>query len=147
MSNETPTPEAAAPEQTFTQADVDRIVRERVQRERAKFGDYEDLKAKAGQATTLEQRVAEIEQRASAAELSALRANVASEYGISKEDRDLFLTGADLEALQAQAKRLAERESDQRKKPPVVSKQGTDNTPPKPDDMREFARELFGRRP
>ncbi len=31
-------------EKKFTQADVDRIVQERVARERAKFGDYEDLK-------------------------------------------------------------------------------------------------------
>src|SRR4051812_30701747 len=32
---------------TFTQADLDRIVSERLERERAKYRDYPDLKAKA----------------------------------------------------------------------------------------------------
>jgi hypothetical protein len=34
---------------TFTQSDVDRIVKERLARQKAQFGDYEDLKAKASQ--------------------------------------------------------------------------------------------------
>ena len=45
-----PTPEQTAeqPEQrTFTQAEVDAIVSDRLKRERAKYSDYEDLKAKA----------------------------------------------------------------------------------------------------
>jgi hypothetical protein len=39
----------AEQEQAFTQADVDRIVRERLaQQAKNKFGDYDDLKSKAG---------------------------------------------------------------------------------------------------
>lgn len=34
-------------EHTFTQAELDRIVTERVRRESAKFSDYEEIKAKA----------------------------------------------------------------------------------------------------
>ncbi|ARQ95448.1 head scaffolding protein [Mycobacterium phage Shandong1] len=34
---------------TFTQADLDRIVEQRIARERAKFGDYDDLKGKAAE--------------------------------------------------------------------------------------------------
>lgn len=37
-----------AGERTFTQEDVDRIVEERLARERKKFADYDDLKAEAG---------------------------------------------------------------------------------------------------
>ena len=54
MTDPNPTPDPTSnpnPEpttdQTFTQADLDRIVSERLQRERAKFADYDDLKAKA----------------------------------------------------------------------------------------------------
>ena len=38
---------AAGQETTFSQADVDRIVAERLSRERAKYGDYESLRDKA----------------------------------------------------------------------------------------------------
>lgn len=49
---------------TFTQADIDRIVADRVARERAKFSDYGDLKRKAAAAMTEQERaVAEAEQR------------------------------------------------------------------------------------
>lgn len=63
---------------TFTQADIDRIVRERVKRERDKFADYDELRTKAGEAdksksaldqllekfTAMEKRTAESEARA-----------------------------------------------------------------------------------
>lgn len=42
----TATPSAATPG-TLTQADVDRVVQERLARERAKFADYEEMKTKA----------------------------------------------------------------------------------------------------
>lgn len=55
-------PQAPAP--TFTQEDVDRIVKERVTRERGKFADYDDLKAKAkASLSEAEQAVAEAEAR------------------------------------------------------------------------------------
>lgn len=38
---------AEQPERTFTQAEMDAIIGDRLKRERAKYSDYEDLKAKA----------------------------------------------------------------------------------------------------
>ena len=131
-------------EQTFTQADVDRIVRERVKREREKFADYDDLKAKAGEKVTAEERLAELEKRYADAETRATRANIASEYGITAEDRDLFLTGSDEETLTAQAKRLAERESERKKRSNHVPNEGSNPQPPS-DDRRAFVRRLTGR--
>jgi len=140
------------PEQAFTQADVDRIVKERVQRERAKYADYDDLKVKAGEKATLEERVAEIEARAVKAETEALRARVAAEFGISTKagpngepsDADLFLTGTDAESLTAQAKRLADRESERKKNGNHAPREG--NNPQSGDDpVRNFARGLFDR--
>ncbi len=138
------TEETAAPE-TFTQSDVDRIVRERVQRERAKYADYDALKAKAEGAKSVEDRLAEMEQRTAAAEASALRSDVAARYGISAVDRDLLLTGTDVETLEAQAKRLAEQESERKKKANIVPREGNNPKASGGDEEREFVRHLFGR--
>lgn len=132
------------PSQAFTQADVDRIVKERVQRERAKYADYNDLKVKAGAVKTAEDRIADLEKQYKAAETRAERANIASEYGIAPEDRDLFLTGDDEETLTAQAKRLAERTSEQKKRSNHAPREGNNPKPAK-DDRRDFANQVFGR--
>lgn len=138
--------EQAKVEKTLTQAEVDQIVKERVQRERAKYADYDELKAKAGESKTLEERLAEIEARAVSAERDALRSNVAARFGISAEDRDLFLTGTDEDALTAQAKRLAERESERKKSGNVAPREGaTTNSGGQDSDMRDFAKSLFKR--
>ncbi|HEX6685756.1 MAG TPA: hypothetical protein VF062_23475 [Candidatus Limnocylindrales bacterium] len=70
---------------TFSQADVDRIVRERLGRERDKFKDYDDLKTRAAEAdqskSALEkvlEKVSSLEERATKAERAALRADVAT---------------------------------------------------------------------
>jgi hypothetical protein len=69
-------PDTAEP---LTQADVDRIVKDRLARERAKFSDYEELKAAAGRLAVIEDaqktesdRLAE---RVTAAEAQVTRAN------------------------------------------------------------------------
>ena len=141
--------------QTFTQADVDRIVRERLaQQAKNKFGDYDDLKSKAGESQTLEQRIADMESRTQAAEAAALRASVAAEFGISTKkgpkgepsDADLFLTGTDESTLTAQAQRLAGREEDRKKQGNYAPKEGTTtNSGDSNEDLREFTRGLFKR--
>lgn len=42
-------------DKTFTQADLDRIVSERLTRERSKYADYDELKTKAGKLDEIEQ--------------------------------------------------------------------------------------------
>jgi hypothetical protein len=146
--DQTPAPNAGTQEQqpadqTFTQADVDRIVKERVQRERAKYADYDALKAQAEGAKTLEDRIAEIEQQASQSAARALRAEIANAHGISAEDRDLFLTGTDEETLTAQAKRLADREAERKSKGNHVPREGETPKSNGTDDERAFVRQLF----
>lgn len=130
-------------EQTLTQADVDRIVKDRVARVQAKFADYDDLKARAGEKATADERIAELEKKYADAESARLRSDVAAQYGISAEDRDLFLTGTDSDTLTAQAKRLTERESDRKKQGNVARNEGK-STLPKIDEERQTVRELFG---
>jgi len=142
-------------EAVFSQADVERIVRERLaQQAKNKFGDYDDLKSKAGETLTLEQRLAEMEKEAAATKAEALRARVAAEFGISVKkgpkgepsDADLFLTGSDESTLTAQAERLAGREADRKKQGNFAPKEGTTTTTGGDDeDLRGFARKLFNK--
>lgn len=126
-------------EKTFTQAELDKAIKDRLKRERDKFADYDELKKQAEGAKTLEDRVAEVEQRAKDAEANALRANIANEHGISAEDRDLFLTGTDEETLTTQAKRLADREDERKKSGNHVPNEGRTPNPPKATAGEQFA--------
>lgn len=97
---------------TFTQEELDRIVGERVQRERqtveAKYKDYPDLKKQAEGARTAEQQIADLQNVVAQTQQEALRARVQASFGISDEDAELYLTGTDKETLERQAKRLKE---------------------------------------
>lgn len=132
--------------QVITQADVDRIVKDRVARVQAKYADYDDLKSRAEGAKSVEEKLAELEGKYSAAEARALRSDIAAKHGLSAEDRDLFLTGTDESTLTAQAERLAAREADRKKQGNVAPKEGaTTNTGNASSDVKQFARQLFGR--
>lgn len=154
--NPTPDPEHAGPfsqkadgddpkpDQTFTQADVDRIVSERIQRERAKFADYDDLKTKAAGATTLEERVAEIEKAARDSEQRAIRAEIANAKGLTPSQAKR-LVGATREELEADADELIKDIGAQKKQGNVVPREGTSPQSAGDDPMREFTRGLFAR--
>lgn len=104
-----------------SQDELNRIIGERVRR--AKPADYDDLKVKAARLDEIEaankselekandaKASAELERDTARAE--ALRLRVAVKHGISDEDADLFLTGADEDTLTRQAERLAARNED-----------------------------------
>jgi hypothetical protein len=137
-----------------SQDDLNRIIADRIGRERAKFSDYKDLKAKASKFDELEaankseiekanDARTEAEQRAARAEADALRWKVAAKHGVSDEDAELFLTGTDEETLTKQAERLTQHSSDRKKNGNVVHREGSTSTPTVADD-RAFVRELFG---
>lgn len=148
----------ADPEQqgtTFTQADVEKIVRDRLaQQAKNKFGDYDELKSKAGTAATLEERLGALESELGTTKAEALRTRIAAKFNISTEpgkdgepsDADLFLTGADEATLTSQAERLAGRVADRKKQGNVAPKEGTTSTSgDENSDLREATRALFGR--
>ncbi len=96
--------EANPSAKTFTQADLDRIVSDRVARERAKYADYGDLKKRAAAAMTEQEKaVVEAEQRGRSAALSQSGARLArAEFRataaglVDKAALDGFLEYADL---------------------------------------------------
>lgn len=130
----------------LTQADVDRIVKDRIARVEAKYADYNDLKKAADGAKTVEQKLADLESKHAEAEARALRSDIAARHGITAEDRDLFLTGSDEATLEAQAKRLAEREADRKKHGNVAPKEGATKTTGSSDAAatRNFLQQLTG---
>ena len=149
--SDNPNPEQDA--RTFTQADVDAAVEKIAAKIRAderkkvseRYADYDDLRAKAEGAKSTEDRVTELEKSLEAANREALRRRVQAAHGISDEDADLFLTGTDEESLTAQAKRLAAREDERKKKNNVSPREGTNPNGGGTDEMREFTRGLFSR--
>jgi hypothetical protein len=82
------TPPAADPapapaDRTFTQSDIDRIVAERVARERGKYADYDDLKAKAGEYEQLRAQSQTDQEKA----IEAARAEGRSEVQTASNER------------------------------------------------------------
>ncbi|AYD89676.1 hypothetical protein D5R93_05755 [Actinomyces lilanjuaniae] len=85
-----------------SQAELDRIIGERLARERAKYSDYEDLRRKAGAAEQAEEAARDAQARAEAAEATAMRSEVAAAKGVPSQ----FLAGTDREAVEAAADAL-----------------------------------------
>ena len=103
-----------------SQDELNKIITARVERERAKYADFDDLKAKAARLDEIEaankteaQKMADrlelAEKSAAQAQRDALRFKIASKFGVTDDDADLFLTGTDEETLTKQAERLAAR--------------------------------------
>lgn len=127
-----------------TQAELDRIIADRVSRERAKYADYDDLKSKAAGAKSLEDRVAEIEREAKEASARAIRAEVANSKGLTPRQAKR-LVGETREELEADADELLKDIGDRKKAGNYVPGEGKTQSEPADDGMRDFARKLFGR--
>ena len=154
-------PESGAPDGTefkpiTTQDDLNKVIAERISRERAKFADYKDVKAKADRLDSLEaankseaqkvaERIAALESENARIQSEALRSRIQAKHGISDEDADLFLTGTDEATLTRQAEALAGKAADRKKQSNVVPTEGKATPPPAGDEMREFTRGLFNR--
>lgn len=105
------------PEKTFSQAELDAVISERLKREREKYSDYETLKEKANKLDEIEEKnKTELEKATEKAtrledelnkirkqnEISAIREKVAKEAGIDAK----LLTMDTEEDCKAQAKNL-----------------------------------------
>ena len=98
---ETPTTDAAGggqqPEtgRTFTQADIDRVVQDRLTRERAKYADYDNLKAAADKLRELEDaQKSELERAQQAKEQAEATAKAAMEMANQRLVRAAFIAAA-----------------------------------------------------
>jgi trimethylamine:corrinoid methyltransferase-like protein len=96
-----------------SQEELDRIIQSRLARDRAKFADYDDLKARADKLAQIEEankteaeksaaRAEAAERRAAELEAKALRSDVAAAKGVPAA----LLTGSTQEELEAAADAL-----------------------------------------
>ncbi|MCW2785239.1 MAG: hypothetical protein JWP74_1756 [Marmoricola sp.] len=154
-TNSGETPAAEEFKAITSQDDLNKVINERLTRERAKFADYKDLKTKAGEFDKLQQanqteaekaqaRIAELESEMNAVKGESTRLRIAGEHGITDaDDIRLFLTGTDEETLTEQAKRLAERTADRKKNGNHVPREGS-SPASKESEGLETVRALFG---
>lgn len=132
---------ASHPQRTYTQAELDRIIRTRLnEAEAAHARDADAQSAQAGDDRD--------DEHAAARDLASLRATVANRHGISEEDRDILLTATDEATLELQAARFAEMRP-QHHRANVAPREGLTVARGSDGDreMREFASELFERDP
>lgn len=117
VNQETATSEAT--EAKFTQADLDRIVQDRLSREREKYGDYDALKQKAAKFDKIEEeskselqkateRAAELQNELdamkNAEKIRVMREKVAHDTGVPVS----LLTADSEDACEEQAKKILE---------------------------------------
>jgi len=99
-----------------SQEDLDRIIAARLDRERKKFADYDEVKARAAKYDQLEEskksetqklqeQLAQFQERAAAAERDRERLAVIAKHGIPEEYHDL-VHGSDAESLAASAAKV-----------------------------------------
>ena len=144
---------------TFTQADVDALISERLARAKAKYADYDDLKSKAAQFDELQEAnkselqkanekaqtlQKELDQMRSANALRETRAKVAQEMDVPVN----LLTGTDEEACKKQAEAILDFAGKGKKYPGTKknnsNKQNSQQESAESAAMRAFARQIFG---
>jgi hypothetical protein len=86
----------------------------------------------------------EAQEAAAKASADALRFRVAAKHGISEEDADLFLTGADEATLERQAARLAERTPTSPLPDPTQGGKGGNSTALNSDGLEEALKSKLG---
>ena len=142
-----------------TQEELDNIVKERLRREREKFGDYEELKNRVSELETengtlktsieenkrtiteSEAQITDLQGQVSNYETASLRTRIALQNGLPYDLADR-LQGADEEALKADAERLAGF-----MRPAITQAPLRDTEPAMGDDktmqMKQMLRELL----
>lgn len=147
MTDPTPTPDPTSPDPaatTFTQEDVDRIVKERVKRVQDKFADYDDLKAKAEQSAELVTKLDESQGTSITERERADRAEVALEKGLTLSQAKR-LVGSTREELTADADVLIADIGAQQQQGNYVPNEGANPPASAGGDERAFVRELFAK--
>lgn len=128
-----------------SQEELDRIIQKRLERERSRFTDYDDLKARAEKASELEAVNADLVSKVQSFELSAARGalvqKVADETGVDAEIV-ANLRGDSEEELTALASKIGDRLK--QSAPLIPGQEKFPGSAPR-DEMREFANALFAK--
>lgn len=143
--------EAPKFEAITSQEDFDKAIQARIARERAKFADYEEVKARASKLTEIEEankteaekqaeRLAQLERENAELTSGKLRAEVAADKGVPSG----LLSGSTREELEASADALIQFRGESSSTKLHVPNEGKSPKPGNGSNDAEFARSLFG---
>lgn len=132
-----------------TQADVDKVVETRLDRERKKFADYDDLKDKAGKVDTVtkdfedklkekDTKIGELSSEVKKSQLETDKVKIVHEFKLS-DDLAEFVSGDTVDDMRAKAEKLAKGGTGGGKV--VVDKKTKPGD--KDTDSRKIAKSLF----
>lgn len=133
----------------LTQADVDKVVENRLERQRKQFADYDDLKERASKVDSISKeyedklkeigtKTTDLEKQLGAAKLETEKVKVIHEYKLSDELAE-FVTGDTAEDLRAKAEKLSKGVSGGKI---VIKKEGKPGE--KDTNSKKIAKSLFG---
>lgn len=133
----------------LTQADVDSVVESRLERERKKFSDYDDLKATAAKVGTIETEYkdklkaeadakAELEGKLKGAQLETEKVKIVHKYKLSDELHE-FVVGDTVEDMEKRAEKLSKGITGG-----AVNLDKDGKPVDKPTDSKQIASKLFG---
>lgn len=135
-----------------TQEEFDKIVKNRINREREKYADYDQLKSENNDLKTqldsfkdakqtYENQVNDLQNELKTFKTQKLKSDIASEFGIPRSMAER-LQGEDEETLRNDAKAMAEYFTVSPSVPPLKSVEPADSDPEK-DAYHKLANSLF----
>jgi hypothetical protein len=135
----------------LTQADVDRLVETRLERQRKQFADYDDLKDKASKVDSVAKEYEDklkaageatsaVQAELNKAKLETVKVKTIHEFKLSDELAE-FVNGEDEASIRQQAEKLAKGVTGS---PVVIDK--TPKPGEKTSDTKKVAQNLFGKK-
>jgi hypothetical protein len=133
----------------LSQADVDKVVETRLERQKKQYADYDTLKEKAGKVDTIgkewetklgekDTAIGELQGKLKSAELATEKVKVIHEFKLSDELAE-FVTGETADEMRERAEKLSKG---------IGGGKVVINKDPKPDDKttdsKKIAKSLFG---
>lgn len=142
----------AVEDKLHTQDDVDKVVESRLERERKKFADYDELKEKAGSVEKVKSEYeeklkgastekSELEGKLKSAQLETVKVKAIHEFKLSEELSE-FINGEDEDTIRSQAEKLSKGVGGSSVKIDKTPKPGDKKT----SDTKTAAQGLFGKR-
>lgn len=135
-----------------TQDDVDKVVESRLERERKKFADYDDLKEKASKVDSISaewetklkaagDEKSAIETQLGEAKLETVKVKAMHEFKLS-DDLSEFINGTDEKTVREQAEKLSKGVGGASVKIDKSAKPGDKKT----SDTKKITQDLFGKK-
>lgn len=133
----------------LTQADVDKVVETRLERDRKKFADYDDLKEKASKVDTISKefedklkekdtKIGELSTEVKKASLETDKVKILREFKLSDDVAD-FITSETADEMRQRAEKLSKHVTGGKV---VIKKDGKPGE--KETDSKKIAKSLFG---